>query len=77
MEPKVLEFVNSKERLDLPDLVNMLLRDGKRIQGYIIDQLWLHLSRSDDFENANDNWRNIIRELGLESSLNIYNIMAF
>jgi NDP-sugar pyrophosphorylase family protein len=69
MEPEVLDFIRPGERLDMPDLVNQLIRDGRRIHGYVSDRLWLHLSRPDDFESANENWRNIVRELGIESSL--------
>jgi len=46
-----------------------LIRDGKKVQGYIVDNLWLHLSRPGDFESANENWKNIIKELKLEDVL--------
>jgi mannose-1-phosphate guanylyltransferase len=66
MEPEVLDYINPEERLDMPDLVNQLIRDGRRIHGYVSDRLWLHLSRPDDFESANENWRHIVKELGIE-----------
>jgi NDP-sugar pyrophosphorylase family protein len=69
MEPEVLDYINPKERLDMPDLVNQLIRDGKKIHGYVNDGLWLHLSRPDDFESANENWRSIVKELGIERFL--------
>jgi NDP-sugar pyrophosphorylase family protein len=69
MEPEVLDYINPKEQLDMPDLVNQLIRDGKKIHGYVNDGLWLHLSRPDDFESANENLENIIKELKLEGVL--------
>lgn len=69
MEPEVLDYINPKERLDMPDLVNQLIRDGKKIHRYVNDGLWLHLSRPDDFESANENWRSIVKELGIERFL--------
>lgn len=67
MEPEVLAYIRPEERLDMPELVNRLIRDGRKIHGYVSDKLWLHLSRPDDFENANENWKNIVKELGIES----------
>lgn len=66
VEPEVLDYIDPEERLDMPDLVNQLIKDGCRIHGYVSDKLWLHLSRPDDFESANENWRHIVRELGIQ-----------
>jgi hypothetical protein len=37
----------------------------------MINNLWLHLGRPDDFESANENWKRIAKELRLEEALNI------
>jgi len=73
MEPEVLDYIKPKEYLDMPHLVMQLLKDGKKVHGYMVDKLWLHLSRSDDFESANINWKNIIKELKLEKVFNTFN----
>jgi NDP-sugar pyrophosphorylase family protein len=71
MEPEILDYIGPEERLDMPDLANRLIRDGRKIHGYISDKLWFHLSRPDDFESANENWKSIAKELGIESFLDI------
>jgi NDP-sugar pyrophosphorylase family protein len=69
MQPDVLDYIKPGEQLDVPDLIMRLIKRGKKVQGFIIDGLWLHLSRPDDFEIANENWGRIAREMKLEDVL--------
>lgn len=71
MEPDVLNYIEPGKYLDVPDLIMRLIKGRKKVQGFIINNLWLHLSRPDDFESANENWKRIVKELKLENALNI------
>lgn len=71
MQPDVLNYIEPGEYLDVPDLIMRLIRCGKKVQGFIVNGLWLHLSRPDDFESANENWERIVKEMKLEDALDI------
>ena len=71
MEPEVLGKIKPNERLDMPDLVTQLIKDGDKVQGFVSDGSWLHLSRLDDFERANENWKSIIKELEIDRYLDL------
>jgi len=51
-EPKVLDYIRPGERLDLPDLVHMLLQNGDKVMGFPYDGYWLDIGRPDDYEQA-------------------------
>src|SRR5690349_1064549 len=52
MEPGVLAYVADHKRLDLPDLVRMLIADGKRVVAYPFSGYWLDIGRPDDYARA-------------------------
>lgn len=52
MEPSVLGFVMTGERLDLPELVNRLLEAGESVNTYLHTGYWLDIGRPDDYERA-------------------------
>jgi NDP-sugar pyrophosphorylase family protein len=52
MDPGVLAYVASHKRLDLPDLVRMLIADGKRVVAYPFSGYWLDIGRPDDYARA-------------------------
>jgi NDP-mannose synthase len=51
-EPAVLRYIQSGERLDFPDLVNLLLHNNEKVMGYPFDGYWLDIGRPDDYEQA-------------------------
>ena len=51
-EPKVLEFIRPGERLDLPDLIHLLLQNGEKVMGFPYNGYWLDIGRPDDYEQA-------------------------
>jgi NDP-sugar pyrophosphorylase family protein len=51
-EPKVLEFIQPGERLDLPDLIHLLLQNGEKVMGFPYNGYWLDIGRPDDYEQA-------------------------
>lgn len=53
-EPGVLNYIPKNQRLDLPDLVKLLMKDGKQVNVYNFDGYWLDIGRHDDYEKAMD-----------------------
>jgi NDP-sugar pyrophosphorylase family protein len=51
-EPHVLDYIRPGERLDLPDLIHLLLQNGEKVMGYPSDCYWLDIGRPDDYEQA-------------------------
>jgi NDP-sugar pyrophosphorylase family protein len=51
-EPEVLEYIPKGERLDFPELMNVLLQKGKRVSVYESDDFWLDLGRPEDYKKG-------------------------
>jgi len=51
-EPEVLAYIPRGKYLDFPDLVQILLREGKPVVGFPFDGYWQDLGRADDYEQA-------------------------
>ena len=51
-EPEVLAYIPRNEYLDIPDLVKVLLNDGRKVVGYPFSGYWQDLGRADDYEQA-------------------------
>ncbi len=51
-EPEVLNYIKPNERLDFPDLVKILLKNGEKVQGYLSEDYWLDIGRHDDYQRA-------------------------
>ena len=51
-EPGVLQYIPYNQYLDFPDLVLKLIHNGERVMGYHFDGYWQDLGRSDDYEQA-------------------------
>ena len=66
LEPAVLQYIKSGERLDFPDLVKILLSKGETVKGFQYDGYWLDIGRPEDYEKAQQEVGEIYRELGLE-----------
>jgi NDP-mannose synthase len=52
LEPRVLDYIEPGERLDLPDLVLRLLAGGQPVGSYLYDGYWLDIGRHEDYEKA-------------------------
>ncbi len=52
MEPEVVTRLPHGERFDLPDLVRLLMKEGKTVKGYRFDGIWLDIGRHEDYESA-------------------------
>lgn len=66
-EPRVLEYIESKRYLDFPDLVLRLIQAGEVVKGYAFEGYWQDLGRSDDYEQAIQDYASIrVQILGEE-----------
>ncbi len=52
-EPDVLQYIPKGDYLDFPDLVKILISNGKKVVAYPFDGYWQDLGRPDDYEQAN------------------------
>jgi NDP-sugar pyrophosphorylase family protein len=53
-EPAILNYIVQYQRLDLPDLMLKLIKDGKKVNVFNFDGYWLDIGRHDDYEQAID-----------------------
>jgi NDP-sugar pyrophosphorylase family protein len=51
-EPEVLNYITPNQRLDLPELVINLMKEGQRVNVFNFDGYWLDIGRHDDYEKA-------------------------
>jgi NDP-sugar pyrophosphorylase family protein len=51
-EPEVLNYITPNQRLDLPELVISLMKEGQRVNVFNFDGYWLDIGRHDDYEKA-------------------------
>ena len=51
-EPAILKYIKPNQRLDLPDLVMNLMKEGQRVNVFNFDGYWLDIGRHDDYEKA-------------------------
>lgn len=52
VSPQVVDMVAPRHRLDMPDLIQMLIADKQRVSMFPVHELWLDIGRPDDFERA-------------------------
>jgi len=58
-EPRVLDYIHFNQYLDFPDLVLKMIEAGEKIMGFPFDGYWQDLGRSDDYEQAVQDFENI------------------
>jgi NDP-sugar pyrophosphorylase family protein len=62
-EPEVLEHIPMGRRFDLPDLIKELIKKNKSVKGFASDRYWLDIGREEDYERANEDFKNISNEI--------------
>ena len=50
--PRAVDFIESGERLDFPDLILRLIAAGEEVRGWMSSDYWLDIGRHDDYEQA-------------------------
>lgn len=61
--PEVLDYVENDTYYDLPDLINRLINNGEKVNGYVFDGYWLDIGRHDDYERANREFEEVFQNL--------------
>ena len=51
-EPKIFKYIPLNKKIDLPDLVKKLIKNGENVNGYIHEGYWLDIGRPEDYEKA-------------------------
>jgi NDP-sugar pyrophosphorylase family protein len=52
LNPEVKSYVQANQRLDMPDLLKLLISNGKQVNTYTFDGYWLDIGRHDDYDIA-------------------------
>jgi len=55
-DPRILDFISYKQRLDFPDLIKTLIKKGETVKGYIFRDYWLDVGRPDDYAKATEDF---------------------
>jgi NDP-sugar pyrophosphorylase family protein len=54
LSPEIFDHVVPGERLDMTELVERLLRNGKRVASFPIREKWIDIGRHSDYDLANE-----------------------
>lgn len=65
LEPDVVQHVPEGQRFDFPDLVHALLAAGEPVASYPSDHFWLDIGRHEDYEAAQEAFREVKGAFGL------------
>ena len=52
LEPRVHSYLVSGQRLDMPDLIRLLLEEGRHVISFPISEYWLDVGQHGDYEKA-------------------------
>ena len=52
LEPEVYDYVPRDNVIDMTDLIKRMLTEGRRVVGFPIQEYWLDIGRSDDYQRA-------------------------
>lgn len=52
LEPTVIQFVPKEGSYDMPDLINRLISEGRRVVSFPIPEFWLDIGQLDDYQAA-------------------------
>lgn len=57
ISPDVLKFVERNVFLDMPGLINLLLKSNMKINSFLIREYWADIGRIEDFEQAREDYQ--------------------
>jgi NDP-sugar pyrophosphorylase family protein len=66
LEPNVLEYVKSGEKLDSDVLIQTMISKNETVKGFFYDGYWLDIGRAEDYEKANEEIEEIDKLLNLK-----------
>ena len=62
LEPRAIELI-PEGRFDIPDLVLRMLEVGEPVGSYLFDGYWLDIGRHDDYQQALDDYEEVLPKL--------------
>jgi len=57
LEPDIVRFIEKGKRLDIPELVNILITNNQKVVGYHCDDYWLDMGKHDDYNKVNEDFK--------------------
>jgi NDP-mannose synthase len=57
IEPAVLKYIQKGKRLDIPELVNILIADNQKVAGYHSSDYWLDMGKPEDYNKVNEDFK--------------------
>lgn len=57
IEPAVSKYIEKGKRLDIPDLVNILIANNKKVVGYHSSDYWLDMGKHEDYNKVNEDFK--------------------
>jgi NDP-sugar pyrophosphorylase family protein len=62
-EKKVLDWIPTRKYFDFPELIQKLIRRGKKVACYPSDDFWLDIGRHEDYEDAQKQFEKMRKRL--------------
>jgi dTDP-glucose pyrophosphorylase/CBS domain-containing protein len=54
LAPAAFDLITPGKRLDMPDLINALVADGRTVSSFLIREYWLDIGHMENYEQAQD-----------------------
>ena len=58
-QPEILSRIKKGQKLDFPDLILNLIKEGEKVAVYKNDEFWLDIGRHEDYETAQSEYESI------------------
>lgn len=62
LSPEVFDYIPNETFYDMPTLFEKLMELGKKTTAFPIHEYWLDIGQVDDFQRANENYKELINE---------------
>jgi NDP-sugar pyrophosphorylase family protein len=57
VEPDIAHYIEKGKRLDIPDLVNILIKNNQKVIGYHSHDYWLDMGKHEDYNKVNEDFK--------------------
>jgi NDP-sugar pyrophosphorylase family protein len=54
IDPKILDFIEEGKPLDMPQLIEILIQNGKKVANYYLEDYWMDIGEISSFEQATE-----------------------
>jgi dTDP-glucose pyrophosphorylase len=62
LDPRVLDFVPDEGWLDMPDLLNRLIKSEEKVCSFPIHEYWIDIGRMEDFDRAQGEYNKVFND---------------